>query len=120
MLIEDMDQKTFDWRLWHRNVYQHDAAQRDYYNEVNWYPGKFEGTRRAVESAYEVSLNGCQHDDFGSVEEYGYYCRVLFDEAPHIVCFRECGQGFIYELTNNEYEMCFLDYVEQSEENTDD
>ena len=64
MLYEDMDQKTFEWKLWHHNVYQHDAQQRDYYNQTSPHLGKFERERLAVQIAYEASLNGAQHDDF--------------------------------------------------------
>ena len=51
-----------------------------------------------------------------SVEDNGYYCRVLFNEAPFIVCFLEDNLGFITEITNNEYESAFQTEVEHNNE----
>ena len=93
--------------------YNHDAHVREYYDQkcTGW--GKFEGERLAVYAAHEMSMNGFVHDDFGSVDEwYGYYCRVIFDDCPFIVCFREDNLGFVHEISSEDYEAAHAEYVE--------
>jgi hypothetical protein len=94
--------------------FNHDSHVRAWYDQPLKGLGKFEGERRAVEEAYKSSMNGFVHDDFGSVEDVGYHARVLFDGAPFIVCFRESGDGFVSEMTNEAYELAHIDYVETS------
>ena len=97
-------------------IYNLDQHVRDWYAQIVTGLGKFEGETRATKLAYECMLNGFQYDDFGDiVDGCGYYCRVLFDEAPFIVCFWEDSQGFVRELTNEAYEQAFQDYVEACE-----
>ena len=79
-------------------------------------PGKFQGQRVAVQLAYDAMLDGMQHDDFGESEGMGYHCRVLFDGSPHIVCFVEDSQGFVTEITCDQYEVAFQDWAEASEQ----
>ena len=92
--------------------FNHDSHVRAWYDEPCEGLGKFEGERRAVETAYEMSLNGFVHDDFGSVQDVGYHARVLFADAPFIVCFRENGDGFVSEMSSEAYELAHIDYVE--------
>lgn len=102
-------------------TFNHDAHVRDWYDQpASDFPGKFEGERRAVALAHEMSLNGFVHDDFGDVQSIGYYARVLFDEAPFIVCFCEDSQGFVSELSCNEYEAKHAEYVEECESESED
>jgi hypothetical protein len=96
-------------------AYNHDAHVRDYYDQPVLDSSKFAGQRRAVLAAYEMSLNGFVHDDFGDVDTWGYHARVLFNDCPFIVCFREDSQGFVDELESSEYEAVWAEYVEQSE-----
>ncbi len=101
-------------------IYNHDAHVRDYYDlrDIGIH-GKFEGERLAVEKAYLRSLDGFIHDDFGSVDEGGYYCRVLFEECPFIVCFVEDSQGFIKEVDCHEYESIWAQWIEDNENSND-
>jgi hypothetical protein len=101
-------------------AYNNDAHVRDYYDLkcTGW--GKFEGERLAVQVAHERSLEGFIHDDFGSVDEGDYYCRVLFDDCPFIVCFREDAVGFVHELTSEAYEAAHAEYVERHEREDED
>lgn len=96
-------------------TFNHDAHVRAWYDQPSFSPGKFQGERRAVERAYESSLNGFIHDDYGSVDDIGYHARVLFDDVPFIVCFVEDSQGFVSELSNSEYESRHAAYVEECE-----
>lgn len=104
--------------------YQHDEHVRLYYDQPannfeKYYSSKFEGGQTvAVAVAYEESLNGC-YDDFVDVNEGGFYCRVLFDQCPYIVCFKQDEQGFITEISNGEYELAWLQYIEGNEETND-
>lgn len=77
--------------------------------------GKFEGERVAVFMAHAASLDGTG-ESFGDVNEGGFFCRVLFDASPHLVCFVETESGFVREITNSEYEAAHADHVEQSEQ----
>ena len=96
----------------------HDNHVRAYYDEILPGFGKFAGERRAVEAAYVQMLCGFVHDDFGDgVDGNGYYARVLFNEAPFIVCFVECPSGAVFELSNEQYELAFQEYTEEQEEN---
>lgn len=88
-------------------VFNHDAHVRDYYDLREMGYGKFEGERRAVKAAYDMMLNGFVH---------GYYCRVTFEDCPFLVCFMEDEQGFVHELTNDEYEAAHNEYIEDNEE----
>ena len=94
--------------------FNHDSHVRAWYDQPCKEAGKFEGERRAVEAAYDMSLAGFAHDDFGSEGDAGYHARVLFAEAPFIVCFRESCDGFVSEMSNEAYEMAHIDYVEAS------
>jgi hypothetical protein len=101
--------------------YNHDQHVRAYYDEIMPGFGKFAGERRAVEAAYVKMLCGFVHDDFGnSVDGAGYYARVLFEEAPFIVCFVECQSGFVFELSNEQYELEFQGYMEAQEQDQDE
>lgn len=79
---------------------------------------KFEGEIVALAVAFNASLEGFQHDDFGNVDQNGYYCRVLFDDCPWIVCFVEDSNGFVTQVSNEVYEAAQAE--EYSEEYDDD
>jgi hypothetical protein len=100
-------------------AYNHDAHVRLYYDQRLKDNSKFWCERRAVLAAYERSMEGFIHDDFGHVNEGGYYCRVLFDECPFIVCFREDEQGFVTEVTPRDYEAIWAHYIETQEHGAD-
>lgn len=95
----------------------HDEHVRAYYDQPIEGHGRFEGERRALAQAYELSLGGFAHDDFGGVNEYGaFYARVVFNDCPYIVCFVEDANGFVSEITCDEFEGAFQDYVEWAEQ----
>ena len=100
--------------------YNADAHVRVYYDQKCSGWGKFEGERLAVQVAYERSLEGFIHDDFGDSEGFGYFCRVLFDDCPFIVCFREDSQGFIHEVDPKDYEQIWVYYIEECEQEEED
>lgn len=96
-----------------------DAHARAWYDEpATEHPGKFQGERRAVAVAHETSLNGCS-ESFGESEGFGFYGRVLFDDAPFLVCFREDSNGFVTEITNEQYEAADAEYIELHSEDED-
>jgi len=96
-------------------IYNHDAHVRAWYDVPELHYSKFIGQTRAVRLAHETSLSGFFHDQFGDANEGGYYCRVLFQEAPFIVCFVEDSQGFVTELSSDEYEAAWAEWVEVCE-----
>lgn len=105
-------------------IYNHDSHVRAYYDQrltgiVGGHNSKFFSERRAVLAAWEKSLDGFAYDDFGDVNEGGYYARVLFDECPFIVCFREDEQGFVTEVSPNDYEAIWAHYIETQEAGED-
>lgn len=103
--------------------YNHDAHVRQYYDmNIRHFPehplnsSKFGGERLAVALAYERNNNGFGHDDFGSVDEGGYYARVCFAECPFIVCYKEDNQGFVTEVDCDDYEAIWAQYIEDNED----
>ena len=69
-------------------------------------PGRFEGERIALALAYRNSLNSCC-EDFGSVDELGYFCSSYVDlpNGTYIdVFFQVDNSGFITEISSQEYE----------------
>lgn len=92
--------------------YNHWAHVRSYYDQPADQGSKFMGARLAVYAAYKRNMEGSGHDDFGSVDELGYYARVCFAECPFIVCFREDSQGFVTEVDCNDYEAIWAQYIE--------
>jgi hypothetical protein len=79
------------------------------------FPGKFEGERQAVSMAYQAMLEGAAVDYFGDTADIGFYCRVTFEGAPHIVCFVIDSLGFVSEVSNELYELRWLEHVEALE-----
>lgn len=97
-------------------TYKHDAHVRLYYDQPARKGSKFSGQRLAVYAAYQMSLNGFAHDEFGSVQAQGHYTRVCFDECPFIVCFHEDCQSFVTEVDCQHYEQIWAQYIEETED----
>lgn len=93
-------------------------------------PGKFEGESIYVPYFYGDSLDGCA-DGFGDVDWIGYYSAVSVDdddraifpelEGVETVYLCETGQGFVSEITRENYEDAETDWeVFGSDEDEDD
>src|SRR5690554_5076171 len=90
------------------------------YDEIIRTPGKFEGERLALKMAYEASLEGNLDEEFGSVQENGYYCRVYLKGLEEPICFMENEYGFIFEISNEEFEKSFEKWSEETDEGDPD
>lgn len=85
--------------------------------------GKFEGERKALQIAYENSLDGgC--DDFGDVDGFGYYCASFYKDenigADINVWFVVNSQGFVTEISESEYNAAEVEYEAMLEEEEGD
>lgn len=99
-------------------IVEHDQHVRAYYDQPAndfeaFASSKYEGESIALAVAHERSLHGMAYDEFGSVQEGGFYARVLFDHAPFIVCLKEDEQGFVSEITNEAFEVARAEFDEQ-------
>jgi hypothetical protein len=76
-------------------------------------PGKFQGERMAVAAAYDVLGNGFADEDFGDSGTFGYYAKVTLDceDGETIVYFVENSQGFVFEITRQQYEAARDDWT---------
>ena len=104
---------------------QQDQHVRAYYDQPandfeEYASSRFEGETVALAKAYQVSLDGFADDEFGDVDEGGFFARVLFDACPFIVCFCVDSQGFVSEIDNREYEAIWAQYIEESESSDDE
>jgi len=83
---------------------------KDYYDQpASDYAGRYEGERLALRIAHEISLDGgC--DNFESVQELGYYCKVPFEGFTVYFC--EDEQGFISEISEEDYNEAEKEYEE--------